>query len=577
MAGAAVIFRPEDFEDVTRDNGAELKRIMERARVHENEKVSPTLAERRAMTAIVLDFVRARGRIVYGGYAINALIRAKSSADAIYDFAVETPDIEFYSSDAVVDARDLCNVFHKLRYPYVRGSEAMHAETYKVAVDLVQLCDVSYVPKNLMRAIPYVVIDGIKYAHPHFLLIDSLRIITDPLLSYWRLDKAFPRIYKLQKHYPFQRGDNHAAVLASTRGSWAETAPAVAAVLHAARTLLDASAGESAVAVGLAAFERFCVWAGRPAHADARSGEVGVPFVELVLTQYASSVEKIYDHLRAMFGDDAIEYEEYQRFYDYCGRRGKIFYRGKLAAVLFHHHNRCTPVVHVSPGGPGGPEDAFESSTLRTASLSVTALYLMVSKMLCRAASPPQTACQAMCDALIFELYDMRRAFLAGAGKPLLAGDHPFQEFTAHCVGTSVDAKHAHKEETKYRKSRLGLFGMAYFNYEPASPNPTHDNIAGYKYMNSSGNAVRSVADLLFAPAVGLVNARHDVDSGQDVNPGEVANDEKALNSNPKSPKSPRLRGRARERERRASPGRRRRGRQQSPGRRRSRSPSGGR
>lgn len=457
------------------------------------------------MSQVILDFVKQRGRIVYGGYAMNALIAQKAPEDVFYDFETEVPDVEFYSSDAVIDARDLCDAFHAKGYKYVRGNEAFHAETYKVAVDLQQLCDISYVPKNILRAVPYVTLGGIRFAHPHFMLIDSLRILTDPLLSYWRLDKAFPRIYALQKHYPLDRAPGegeHEALLAQARGKRPETSDAVEAVLELARTALDASRDESAVVVGLAAFERFAAWStSAPAAADAASkSAAAAPFVELVLTDYKASAQKIYDGLVTRFGDADVAYEEHHRFFDYCGRRGLVYVRGRLAAVLFHSHNRCTPVLPLRA-------DGFESATLRTATLSTAALYMLVQRLICRAADDRRG--EAVCGALAYELYAMRRRFLDGSSTDVTDADHPFNEFTANCVGRAVSALRAHKEETEYRKARLGLFGMAYFNYEPANPNPKRDNVQDYKYMNSSGNPVRNPADLLFAPATGLVNLKY--------------------------------------------------------------------
>jgi len=52
---------------------------------------------------------------------------------------------------------------------------------------------------------PIIEIDGIKCAHPHFMMVDTYRILTDPMTSYWRLDKSIKRFQKLIKYYPIDQ------------------------------------------------------------------------------------------------------------------------------------------------------------------------------------------------------------------------------------------------------------------------------------------------------------------------------------------------------------------------------------
>ena len=495
-SGEVRLFRETDYDDFT----LKLKKVVDRARAVENERVEPTLKDRAHMSALLLDFIKQRGRIVYGGYAINKLIHMKSKEDAFYDFSSEAPDIEFYTSDAVVDAKDLCDMFHAKGYLYVRGTEAFHAETYKVSVNLNQICDITYVPKNIQRAIPHVVIDGIKYAHPHFLLIDSIRIITDPVTSYWRLDKAFPRIYALQKHYPLSRPEGHDSNMRN-RVENVQVTQVIETALKFFKE--DLTEDEVAIMIGYAAFDRFAQWSQNVTEVEKKK----IPFLEVVVTDYAKTVPRLFKLLREAHGDE-VKYEEFQRFFDYCGHRGHIYIGGHLAICIFHHNNRCTPILSMA-------DDGVESETLRTATMSVTALYILISKMLCRTAVPPNLRGQSVCDSLIFELYSMRTAYLEATKKDVV-GDHPFQEFTSVCAGTSIATLRAHKEETLYRRSRPGQFGMAYFSYEPSQA--LKYDIADYKYMNSSGNSIRSSADRLFTPEAGLVEAAETPESYNKVN-----------------------------------------------------------
>jgi hypothetical protein len=117
--------------------------------------------------------------------------------------------------------------------------------------------------------------------------------------------------------------------------------------------------------------------------------------------------------------------------------------------------------------------------------------------------SPPNKKGQTTCETLMYELYRVRGILLGTKGENIV-NSVKFNDFTANCVGNPVNTLRAHKEETEYRKKNVGMFGgMAYFTYEPTQPNKF--DLAGYKYMNSSGNVVTRDSDRMFTPEVGLV------------------------------------------------------------------------
>jgi hypothetical protein len=57
-------------------------------------------------------------------------------------------------------------------------------------------------PNNIYNKLPYIEINKIKCVHPHFMLLDAYRVITDPMTSYWRLDKSIHRFQKILSYYP---------------------------------------------------------------------------------------------------------------------------------------------------------------------------------------------------------------------------------------------------------------------------------------------------------------------------------------------------------------------------------------
>lgn len=479
------VFRESDYEVVTKDK---IDAIVKETKEIENATVFPTLIQRQQMTNILIDFLREKKRIVYGGYAIHKLVIQKSPDNGIYDMENEAPDIEFYSPDAVIDARDICDLFYRKGYKFVRGSEAFHAETYKVYVELFGLCDITYMPKNIYRSVPTVTIEGLRYAHPSFLLVDAMRILTDPIQSYFRLEKAFPRIYQLQKYYPWEVD---LSKIKKTDALELENP-----ILQAMKaTLIEGT--EDVVLIGEYAkriFRNSPTFGIREINQTLTDVFKGFMTLELVAMNFEGTLRRLFDALKANIREgDKLEYTEYQRFFDYCGRRGVLSINGHWVVVVYHSTHRCVPVL---------PEKWSIGKTFRVASFSVVSLYFLVAKFIARSINFNSSDEKYM-DLQFADLHKMRADFLKTENKNIL-DDHVYREFVTSCVGGSVSALRAHKEDTDYRRTHLKQYGLPYFSYEPKAVvhEASDDNIQyrQYKYGNTSGNEIKNRDEYYFHP-----------------------------------------------------------------------------
>lgn len=104
---------------------------------------------------IVEEFIAERSLVIYGGFAIDAALRLKSPALAIYDdLNLEFADYDFYSPNVLKDAADLALRLTGVTSNKVEVSNAQHLRTLKVFYEGTNVADISYCPYAVFRRIP---------------------------------------------------------------------------------------------------------------------------------------------------------------------------------------------------------------------------------------------------------------------------------------------------------------------------------------------------------------------------------------------------------------------------------------
>ena len=83
----------------------------------------------------IINFIKKHNRIVYGGYAINELIRAKNEKDVFYK-TTDIADIEFYSPTPLEDLIELTEQLYSKKFEHIEASGGQHDGTYKIFVNL---------------------------------------------------------------------------------------------------------------------------------------------------------------------------------------------------------------------------------------------------------------------------------------------------------------------------------------------------------------------------------------------------------------------------------------------------------
>jgi len=150
---------------------------------------------------IVEAFLRKKKAICYGGTAINNILPKQ---DQFYNKDIEIPDYDFYSFNALNDAKELADIYVKEGFFEVEAKSGQHYGTFKVFVNFIPVADITMLPKELFNSIKKeaIKISGILYAPPNLLRMGMYLELSRPAGDVSRWEKVMKRLTLLNKHYP---------------------------------------------------------------------------------------------------------------------------------------------------------------------------------------------------------------------------------------------------------------------------------------------------------------------------------------------------------------------------------------
>jgi hypothetical protein len=150
---------------------------------------------------IVEDFIKRKKVICYGGTAINNILPEQ---DRFYDKEVEVPDYDFFSQDALSDAKELADIYYKKGFIDVEAKSGQHHGTYKVFVNYMAVADITHIPKEIFSVLKNdaIKVNDILYAPPNFLRMSMYLELSRPAGDTSRWEKVLKRLTLLNKNYP---------------------------------------------------------------------------------------------------------------------------------------------------------------------------------------------------------------------------------------------------------------------------------------------------------------------------------------------------------------------------------------
>ena len=155
------------------------------------------------MIEIVEQFLVSKKLVCYGGTAINNILPTGSQ---FYDKMSEIPDYDFFSPNALDDAKALADLYIAEGYQEVEARAALHFGTYKVYVDFTPIADITNLPSKLFKALKEkaIIVDGVRYAPPDYLRMSMYAELSHPQGETSRWEKVLRRLFLLNEHYPME-------------------------------------------------------------------------------------------------------------------------------------------------------------------------------------------------------------------------------------------------------------------------------------------------------------------------------------------------------------------------------------
>ena len=150
---------------------------------------------------IVEEFIRKKKLVCYGGTAINNILPEE---DQFYDKDIEVPDYDFFSMNALDDAKELADIYYKKGFLDVEAKSGVHHGTYKVFVNYMAVADITFIPKEIYNVIKKdaISVGSILYAPPNFLRMSMYLELSRPAGDISRWEKVLKRLALLNKNYP---------------------------------------------------------------------------------------------------------------------------------------------------------------------------------------------------------------------------------------------------------------------------------------------------------------------------------------------------------------------------------------
>lgn len=418
---------------------------------------------------IIQRYIKSKKRKIYGSHAINELIKDKSETDMLYKFDVNNVhDIDIYSPEPITDFIKICNDLHESGISYIFGSESLHNETYSIKVKGKEYCNISYVPLNIYNKIPFKELNGFIITHPNFIMIDMFRILTDPINSYWRLQKGvYDKFIKLEKYYPLPKNTNKPIQIIKHTDIAKNVLDIIYTYCKNTKTM---------IVIGYYVYYYYLTL-------NEIIKNVDIPYFEIISTDYKNDFFELLKLFEKDIDSELLTYEEYYPFFQFTDYSVNIYVKDVLVAKIYDNNKRCTPYIDVKTIKICNFKETDE--TIQIGTFPLVCMYLLINIMYARVNNGDKDIFYT----LLGQSINYRNEYLKKHNKTIF-DNTVFKEFVLTCIGKTYSLNMEKKQIIKNRK-KLGK--RIVIRYDPSEK--VIEPYA-YKFLNTSGNMINNDKNL---------------------------------------------------------------------------------
>lgn len=150
---------------------------------------------------IITKFLRRKGRVCYGGTAINAILPRSLK---FYDPQKDLPDYDFFTPNPESDIKEIVKDLQQAGFPEVVERVGIHEGTHKIMVNFVPVADISTLEPEIYKTLYKRSIEkeGIHYADVDFLRMLMYLELSRPRGQVERWAKVYERLLLLNEAFP---------------------------------------------------------------------------------------------------------------------------------------------------------------------------------------------------------------------------------------------------------------------------------------------------------------------------------------------------------------------------------------
>lgn len=478
------------------------------------ELFEPTKKEILAVRELILDYIKKNKRIIYGGYALDKLLKIEDPKDGIYT-EKHIADIDFYSPEPLKDLINICDLLFEKKFKRIKGSEALHKETYKIYVNLMEYCDITYVPTIIFKNMPIRTLDGFLYIDPSFMLVDFYRMLTDPLVSYWRIDKFLSRLEKIQRHFKLPCSNNQPEHTIMTNNT---DIPKTNFISSVKDKILDyCSENKALILIGIYAYNYFIMTSKYPKYEL-----LDVSFLEIISDNYTVDGLKIKEILEKENPNAKVKIVEFYPYFQFIDYSCYIMVDDEIIVKLYRNGGKCYPFKQV-PVIYDFISKNKSKNTLCIGSVDLNLLYdlanyiIFFSRENIRGEEKMSIFNKNYYLNMYCNIITLAQYFFEESGKTVME-DTVFQHFIVECIGTTMMPEH---EGVIRIERNLASNKPPKYSYVPDGE---RGDVPQYIFANISGNKITNPKNTMISEEKLKKNKKEESDENSDEKVKEIKN-----------------------------------------------------